>query len=423
MSKIVLRQCIRKIVAPPQAVPGAIKILAIEDSSDKVFLSNVITGSELEFFELQDKKDRTLCEFLASIIGQGADCTIHDATINLIPNVLYVFLVSHSSDYFIVGYSNNEWDKLFSFPSTLPNISRGNDEHGNHWTLLDSSTSGSLPVYLNGISFTRNTGSNLFVWGNVLFYSPNAGENFFWLWDYNHESNITLFTSAEDGSYAFLTDSQQVWWGHTDTAAVHYLETANEWNIGVMTSQESDSCAGSFNILSLFYDASGQLWKVIQCQNKTSTIPCIFRSKVAIRDILSHTQLIHEQTSLDDDIINTPSILDYGATSTVPKHCLKYSIIYLAPHTSHHLQHVVDVIDVPYMVNTVPVSVDFLKEYLDNQRASLSRPNTLDMSDMKDALPQYIYLKKGESYNFTVTMTLDSGHPNRKYHVVMQYRV
>jgi hypothetical protein len=54
----------------------------------------------------------------------------------------------------------------------------------------------------------------------------------------------------------------KVWWGHTDTAAVHYLETANEWNIGVMTSQESDLCAGFFNILSLFYDASGQLWKV-----------------------------------------------------------------------------------------------------------------------------------------------------------------
>jgi hypothetical protein len=47
MSKIVLRQCIRKIVAPPQAVPGAIKILAIEDSSDKVFLSNVTTGNNL----------------------------------------------------------------------------------------------------------------------------------------------------------------------------------------------------------------------------------------------------------------------------------------------------------------------------------------------------------------------------------------
>jgi hypothetical protein len=102
-------------------------------------------------------------------------------------------------------------------------------------------------------------------------------------------------------------------------------------------------------------------FQVIQCQNKTATIPCIFRSKVAIQDILSHSQLIHEQTSLDDDIINTPSILDYGATSTVPKHCLKYSIIYQAPHTSHHLQHVVDIIDVPYMVNTVPVSVDFLK--------------------------------------------------------------
>ena len=54
----------------------------------------------------------------------------------------------------------------------------------------------------------------------------------------------------------------KVWWGHTDSAVVHYLETANEWNIGVMTSQKSDSCAGTFNILSIFYDASGEVWKV-----------------------------------------------------------------------------------------------------------------------------------------------------------------
>jgi hypothetical protein len=47
MSKIVLRQCIRKIVAPPQAVPGAIKILAIDGSSDKIFLSNVSSGNNL----------------------------------------------------------------------------------------------------------------------------------------------------------------------------------------------------------------------------------------------------------------------------------------------------------------------------------------------------------------------------------------
>ena len=54
----------------------------------------------------------------------------------------------------------------------------------------------------------------------------------------------------------------KVWWGYTDSAMVHYLEMANEWNIGVMTSHDSVSCDGPFDILSLFYDASGQLWKV-----------------------------------------------------------------------------------------------------------------------------------------------------------------
>jgi hypothetical protein len=55
----------------------------------------------------------------------------------------------------------------------------------------------------------------------------------------------------------------QIWWGHIDSVIVHYVETANEWNIGVMTSQESDSCTGASNILSLFHDVqSGQLWKV-----------------------------------------------------------------------------------------------------------------------------------------------------------------
>ena len=108
-------------------------------------------------------------------------------------------------------------------------------------------------------------------------------------------------------------------------------------------------------------NTSSIAFQVVHCKNQTSTTPCVFRRKVATQDILSHSQLLHEQTSLDDDVINTPSALDHGSNSTVSKHCVKYSISYQAPHTSHHLQRIVDVIDVPYMVNTVPVSVDFLK--------------------------------------------------------------
>lgn len=60
------------------------------------------------------------------------------------------------------------------------------------------------------------------------------------------------------------------------------------------------------------------------------------------------------------------------------------------------------------------------QEYLNNQRNSLTRPNTLDISTTKDTLPRYIYLKKGETYNFTVVIILDDDHPRREYNVVMK---
>ena len=64
---------------------------------------------------------------------------------------------------------------------------------------------------------------------NVFIYkfSPNGGENFLWLQDFNHDSNISVFSSAEDGSYAFLTDTQQVQWelNRSENVSVFQAET------------------------------------------------------------------------------------------------------------------------------------------------------------------------------------------------------
>lgn len=100
---------------------------------------------------------------------------------------------------------------------------------------------------------------------------------------------------------------------------------------------------------------------MVKCDNQTSKFPCILKRKVAILDILSHSHLIKEQTSLDHDIHEISTILEHGVESLSPKHCLTYSIVYEAPYTSRYLQQVVDIVDVPHMVNTLPVSIDFLK--------------------------------------------------------------
>ncbi|XP_046848141.1 uncharacterized protein LOC124441717 [Xenia sp. Carnegie-2017] len=329
----------------------------------------------MEFFPLNDNSNRSLCDFLMS------------------------------------GVKDSKWTQVFVFPLSLPNITQGNRKHGDRWIFVDSKTSGDLRVYLNGLSFSRNTGNNLFAWGNIFCYSPNAGEDFLWLLDCcGQKSNITMFTSAEDGSYSFLNDLQQIWWGHTDFAFLHYLETANKWNVGLMT--VGNICKGSHKILSMFFDSFGKLWKVVKCDNQTSKFPCILKRKVAILDILSHSHLIKEQTSLDHDIHEISTILEHGVESLSPKHCLTYSIVYEAPYTSRYLQQVVDIVDVPHMVNTLPVSIDFLKKYLKNQRASLINPRAVKQSMMKHSLPKRIYLTKGETYNFTVTLTLDDSKPN-----------
>ena len=110
-STIILPLCVRKIVAPPQTFPGNIKVLAIEDYTERVFELNLLPGKPVKlikrklmavilrilwswefwkrinflfywfwkcffvvvvietsiyFTELKDAENRTICEFLAS---------------------------------------------------------------------------------------------------------------------------------------------------------------------------------------------------------------------------------------------------------------------------------------------------------------------------------------------------------------------
>lgn len=99
-------------------------------------------------------------------------------------------------------------------------LSSGDDKHGDHWTLLDSATSGILPVHLKGLSFARSTGSNLFAWGNVLFYRfgkkvlnlrgiLNAYFNVWYRRNY-HEMWYVLMTNTKLGTFWYLINRYDI---------------------------------------------------------------------------------------------------------------------------------------------------------------------------------------------------------------------
>ena len=94
--------------------------------------------------------------------------------------------------------------------------------------------------------------------------------------------------------------------------------------------------------------------------------------------------------------------------TNIPRHCLRSSMVFSAPHCNYYSRHILVVAEVPHLVNTIPVSFDFLKNYLDNVVIAVRGTGTVRGSEVKDVLPEYIYLKKNDSYNFDVTMTLDT---------------
>ena len=175
--------------------------------------------------------------------------------------------------------------------------------------------------------------------------------------------------------------------------------------ISFVAAVEITCCRSSYTcLLSSIHMHSPQ---VIQCQNRSSSELCIFRVQVPVSDILSHLQLIHEQTVKDHDV-SAPSEMDSQYITNIPRHCLRSSMVFSAPHCNYYSRHTLVVAEVPHLVNTVPVSFEFLKNYLDNVVIAVRGTDTVEVSEVKDVLPEYIYLNKNDFYNFDVTMTLDT---------------
>ena len=53
----------------------------------------------------------------------------------------------------------------------------------------------------------------------------------------------------------------------------------------------------------------------------------------------------------------------------------------------------------------------FLIKYQENVRTAMVATDTVEKSDIRDALPASVYLRKGDSFSFGVMMILDSSLP------------
>ena len=95
----------------------------------------------------------------------------------------------------------------------------------------------------------------------LLHHSPDGGRTLQWLHTYPGPSLIKVFTTNDDGLFTFLTQSQEVWYGHVGLPTLVQLKSSQE--IMYMPHMfDSSHPNTAHKILTVFMGPLGDLYEV-----------------------------------------------------------------------------------------------------------------------------------------------------------------
>eukprot|EP01137_Pigoraptor_chileana_P032690 Opistho-2@22460 len=135
------------------------------------------------------------------------------------------------SRYSIVQYAQSTWTLATRLPRTAClRSARFGEDIVRMFEGVEGSPRGSCTTFelvLNNIEFSRTISTDVFLFGNALLYSPDAGLSFYIIREFK-DSPIISFASAFDSSYACVTASGEVWFGQADFSELALLQPAQQ---------------------------------------------------------------------------------------------------------------------------------------------------------------------------------------------------
>ncbi|RXN05850.1 cation channel sperm-associated subunit gamma [Labeo rohita] len=120
----------------------------------------------------------------------------------------------------------------------------------------------SLKLKFNGMTFNPSTGI-LYIWGNSLIFSYiltwEDEQNFWHDSGFPGDQMIKYFTLSYDGTFVFVTEQEELWWGQERTESVFRLRPSQGWNEFLRL----QALSGDHSTLTVFYDGDKELQEVI----------------------------------------------------------------------------------------------------------------------------------------------------------------
>eukprot|EP00794_Sanderia_malayensis_P010237 gene10237-11287_t len=243
----VLNSCIRSLKSVAQPALTNYTIVALDDIRNTSYYATITKGASLEFQPLNG----SVCHAIQ--IGTSSSCKIISVALtrNSPDKIFYLF---HNGSYFLVEISVSD-GKFETFPAISEAIINNN---------LSSS---GVAYNLSELFYTPQFANHLFMFGNVLLYSSNAGRAIFKIIVLEDDA-IEILACSRQGDYAFLTSKGKIFVG----------------KVGSLDLRSLDFTKPAQNQITLFYDSDNVLFQGFLCMKVSLLYKNVLHKKIATRN-------------------------------------------------------------------------------------------------------------------------------------------
>ncbi|KAJ3106880.1 hypothetical protein HDU97_005367 [Phlyctochytrium planicorne] len=199
-------------------------------------------------------------------------------------------LVQEAGRYRLVKYSSSdEWISLFVFPKKLSSDTSVKYLRIQNSTELNAPDSSTFTLSLTGITFGKDLGNELFLWGNSVLYSPDGGISMYQTVSIPSNLYVTSFSSASTGAFAFSLSDNSMYYGQIGTAEVIQIRISRP----ALDNGVEQAFVPNF-------DPDGVIAELGLYKNSTgiSMAPAFFD----LEDIIQHSELLTDRSCPYSDI-------------------------------------------------------------------------------------------------------------------------
>ncbi|XP_067084738.1 cation channel sperm-associated auxiliary subunit gamma-like [Osmerus mordax] len=233
------------------------------------------------YTELVDSTGRTACEFL-----NDPSCKVIWAAQDSMQNLTDMVLVQRVSKRNRPAYALLILKNNFNFGDTFPEfVPKGS---GLSFTAVDTMQENtSVALVLSGMTFNPIT-SSLYMWGNALLCSLDWGQSYLFFTGFPLDQMIKYFTLSYQRDFAFVTKTEELWWGQEGVGKVMRMNPSLGWQAfsSLQAMKGHKSYSMNYTLLTVFYDSDKQLKEVVYAVDSDGK-GSVIKRRLPVPDILS----------------------------------------------------------------------------------------------------------------------------------------